>query len=362
MKRGGSCSSASAGANCSGLPSIAVEGIPDHLRRVGAARPKSGQHVNFDLGGNGAQIRGRVALNGDAAHDIDLNYSLNWLVQKAPGIEPPAVIAGQEFDWRRGWNDSWSNSAEGNIYRQTLHHYFVKLARDGTLLISGVPAGDYDLAFKIYERPEGCLVDPVGARVVRFRVAESDVAKGSLDLRVIEIDAALGSKPGELVPDFDFETLDGSQKTLSQLRGGYVLINFWATWCNPCVAGLPAVRAIHDEYRAGDRLVVLGLSVDADEGVLASSSSSAAYLGCRDFWRFVRRKNPHTVRRQFGAGLRSHRSGRKAGRQVLFHRQGKREDSRSLGSRRATSRQVSTSGLFARTATKLACTRGELLS
>src|SRR5207253_578431 len=82
-------------------------------------------------------------------------------------------------------------------YIQTLDHYFVTLDRDGRFQVSGVPAGDYDLAIRLYEPPAGgCLVSPVGSRIVPFQVTEEAARGPSLDLGNIEVKAALGPRPG----------------------------------------------------------------------------------------------------------------------------------------------------------------------
>ena len=224
---------------------------------------RPGEHAAVDLGGSGTALKGRVVLTGEAASGIDLHHSLNWLIRKASGVEPPAELRSLGFDARDGWDPLWADTAEGRSYLDTLDHYFVTLDRDGSFLISGVPAGEYELALRPYEPPEGgCLVRPIGGRVVRFRVSKEDAASPSLDLGTIEVEAVRGPAVGEQVPPLAIETLDGTEVTLGDLRGRYVLLDVRATWCGPCVAGLPAMRRLHDRYAADGRLAVLGLALD----------------------------------------------------------------------------------------------------
>jgi cytochrome c biogenesis protein CcmG/thiol:disulfide interchange protein DsbE len=68
---------------------------------------------------------------------------------------------------------------------------------------------------------------------------------------------------GFAAPDFALETLDGKMVTLSDLRGQAVLINFWATWCPPCRAEMPAIQHVYDRYRDQGFIV---LAVDSQEG------------------------------------------------------------------------------------------------
>jgi cytochrome c biogenesis protein CcmG/thiol:disulfide interchange protein DsbE len=61
---------------------------------------------------------------------------------------------------------------------------------------------------------------------------------------------------GFLAPIFSLEHLDGTQVALSDFRGKPVMLNFWATWCPPCRAEMPAIQNIAARYR-DDGLVVL---------------------------------------------------------------------------------------------------------
>jgi thiol-disulfide isomerase/thioredoxin len=63
---------------------------------------------------------------------------------------------------------------------------------------------------------------------------------------------------GSVVPDFTFRDLAGQEHKLSNFRGKYVLLDFWGTWCPPCIRLLPELQSVHEQFR--DRgLIVLGL-------------------------------------------------------------------------------------------------------
>lgn len=71
---------------------------------------------------------------------------------------------------------------------------------------------------------------------------------------------------GAAVPDFAFEDFDGKARKLSEFRGKYVLLDFWATWCAPCVQELPVLKAAHEKYRARG-FEVVGIDRDDDLAV-----------------------------------------------------------------------------------------------
>jgi thiol-disulfide isomerase/thioredoxin len=68
-----------------------------------------------------------------------------------------------------------------------------------------------------------------------------------------------------LAPAFAVTTTDGQRIAMDELGGKVVLIDFWATWCEPCREALPHMREVAKKFQ-GQPLVVLSVSLDTDEG------------------------------------------------------------------------------------------------
>ncbi len=67
---------------------------------------------------------------------------------------------------------------------------------------------------------------------------------------------------GKLSPDFDFENHKGGKTKLSDLKGKYVYIDLWATWCGPCRGEIPYLQKIEEKYH-GKNIEFVSISVDA---------------------------------------------------------------------------------------------------
>ncbi len=71
-----------------------------------------------------------------------------------------------------------------------------------------------------------------------------------------------------LAEDFSLRDMQGKTHHLADYRGKWVLVNFWATWCPPCLAEVPELVALHNAHKDRD-LVVIGVALDSTRSSVA---------------------------------------------------------------------------------------------
>jgi thiol-disulfide isomerase/thioredoxin len=101
----------------------------------------------------------------------------------------------------------------------------------------------------------------IGADSSRTARADANSGKDSGPPRTgwmekFELAAAPGPAPATI-----FTTEDGTKRTLESFRGKIVLLNFWATWCGPCVREMPSLERLHNTLNGAD-FTVIALSED----------------------------------------------------------------------------------------------------
>ena len=108
------------------------------------------------------------------------------------------------------------------------------------------------------------IVLTIGVAIWYFEFrGESGGATGEAGFGIVALPSNPTNQPaaariGRAAPDFRLRTPSGESATLSDFRGRYVLVNFWASWCGPCRAEAPDLQALSLSY--GSRLVVLGVN------------------------------------------------------------------------------------------------------
>jgi thiol-disulfide isomerase/thioredoxin len=74
--------------------------------------------------------------------------------------------------------------------------------------------------------------------------------------------SSVNSSDNTLRNHFDFKDYEGNVQNTSDLKGKVVFINFWASWCPPCVAEFPSIEKFHSEFKNNDKIVFLMINMD----------------------------------------------------------------------------------------------------
>lgn len=81
------------------------------------------------------------------------------------------------------------------------------------------------------------------------------------------------AKVGKQAPNFVTQDLNGNEYELSTYKGKGVLLNFWASWCEPCTKEMPYMNELYDEYK--DKVEIL--AINADETPLVINNFTQKY-------------------------------------------------------------------------------------
>ena len=227
---------------------------------------KPGETSRITIATEGRPVVGRLELPAGLTNQFSWADGDGWLspdvdlrqVAQVPSVPPNFDTFESRAKWRRNWAGSDAGRRRLELLsrkRQVEFHadgsFAVDLAIPGTYRISGDWPAD--------GRPLALL-----KKVVEIPAAETNAGNAPFDLGKLTVQAAGNLKIGEVAPDFCIKTLDGKPLNFSDFRGKFVLLDFWATWCGPCINETPHMKAAYDAFGNDKRFAIISLSLDSE--------------------------------------------------------------------------------------------------
>lgn len=187
----------------------------------------------------------------------------------------------------------WSNTGEDKYISEALQSisYDSGIWRQIITPLSSIYARNDDLEFEEYiellhyledELTEAKSLSEIYSRLVSYYNDEDEIemvtkyARKLVELNADEwyVNHGLGYlheieslQIGQKAPSFSAITLKGETLTLEDLNGKFVILEFWGTWCGPCIPEIPHLQTLWEKH-GEDKLLILGISLDNSEEIV----------------------------------------------------------------------------------------------
>jgi len=162
-------------------------------------------------------------------------------------------------------------------FKRDKRNYCTKFIRDNSpspAILAALTELNINVDLPIFEKAHSELApnfghsyyhEAVGRRIADIK-ANQKMIQQKQDAQLTQAPAGAGMPSiGAVAPELSFNDPSGKKRSLSDLKGKYVLIDFWASWCGPCRRENPAVVALYNKYK-NRGFEIFSVSLDKDKG------------------------------------------------------------------------------------------------
>jgi peroxiredoxin len=229
------------------------------------------------IGGRGRPVVGKVQLPSVLTNRTDWWFWLCMIGSDEPEPTPPmpqAVKNGSLVEQANWWEAFDQTAAGKNLAAAkeqrnkriwaTMHGFDVQ--PDGSFRIEDVTAGTYYLHLNVMTKQGANQPSkPLGFVNTTFTVPPlpGDRSDEPLTIPTLQLQLRNAIGVGDAAPDFSVQTLDDQPLRLADFRGKVVLLEFWATWCGPCVAETDSLKDLYNTFAGNPRFAMISLSMDS---------------------------------------------------------------------------------------------------